>query len=176
MTTSNTSFDQSTTSDGMLEKTIAVERHAKVVKGGRIFRFAALVVVGDGNGRIGYGTGKAREVSEAIRKALEAARRNLQRITLNGSTLYHPITIRHGATKVFMKPAAEGTGIIAGGAMRAIFEVLGVHNVLAKTIGSSSPGNVILATLKGLKSMSTPEQIAEKRGKTVAEILGDSHD
>ncbi len=171
--TAGTSFDVSTKSDGLLEKLVTVNRHAKVVKGGRIFSFAALVVVGDGNGRIGIGLGSSREVPIAIQKALENARRNMVRIELNGTTLYHEIFVNYGATKVFMKPASEGTGIIAGGGMRAVFEVLGVKNVLAKTIGSSNPINVVKATLKALMKMNSPEAIAEKRGKTVAEILGE---
>jgi small subunit ribosomal protein S5 len=142
------------------------------VKGGRIFSFTALVVVGDGHGRIGIGLGSAREVPVAIQKSLENARRNMVRVDLNGTTLYHEIFVRYGATKIFMKPASEGTGIIAGGGMRAVFEVLGVKNVLAKTIGSSNPVNVVKATLKGLQKMTSPEAIAEKRGKTVSEILG----
>jgi small subunit ribosomal protein S5 len=165
-------FDQTTKSDGLQEKLIAVNRHAKVVKGGRIFSFAAIVVVGDGNGRIGIGYGSAREVPIAIQKAMEKARRNMLRIELNGNTLYHEIVIRHGATKIFMKPASEGTGIIAGGGMRAVFEVLGIKNVLAKTIGSSNPINVVKATVKGLSQMNSPESVAEKRGKTVGEIYG----
>lgn len=163
-------FDQSTKSDGFLEKLVGVDRHAKVVKGGRIFSFAALVVVGDGKGRIGIGRGSAREVPIAIQKAMERARRNMLHIELNGTTLYHEIVARHGSTKVFMKPASEGTGIIAGGGMRAVFEVLGVKNVLAKTIGSSNAMNVIKATLRGLSQMTSPEAVAEKRGKTVSEI------
>lgn len=165
-------FDQTTRSDGLHEKLVAVNRHAKVVKGGRIFSFSAVVVVGDGQGRIGIGRGSAREVPVAIQKAMEKARRNMLRIELNGNTLYHEIVIRHGATKVFMRPASEGTGIIAGGAMRAVFEVLGVKNVLSKTIGSSNPVNVVKAALKGLSMMVSPEAIAEKRGKSVSEILG----
>lgn len=168
-------FDQSTKSDGLLEKTISVSRHAKVVKGGRIFTFAAIVVVGNGNGRIGVGRGTSREVSIAVQKALENARKNMKSIELNNNTLYHHIVVRHGATKVFMKPASEGTGIIAGGAMRAVFEVLGVKNILAKTIGSSSPANVVLATLKGLTNMASPEYIAEKRGKSVKEIISEAN-
>lgn len=166
-------FDQSTKSDGLQEKLVAVNRHAKVVKGGRIFSFAAIVVVGDGNGKIGMGRGSAREVPVAIQKALENARRNMTRIELNGNTLYHEIIAYHGATKVFMKPASEGTGIIAGGGMRAVFEVLGVKNVLAKAIGSSNPINVVHATLRGLTSMVSPESIAEKRGKQLSEIVGE---
>jgi len=169
------SFDASTKSDGYIEKLVTVNRHAKVVKGGRIFSFTAVVVVGDGRGRIGIGLGSAREVPVAIQKSLENARRNMVRVELNGTTLYHEIFVRYGATKIFMKPASEGTGIIAGGGMRAVFEVLGVKNVLAKTVGSSNPINVIKATLKGLQKMASPESIAEKRGKTVSEILGDQH-
>lgn len=164
-------FDQTTKSDGLQEKLVAVNRHAKVVKGGRIFSFSAVVVVGDGHGRIGVGRGSAREVPVAIQKAMENARRNMQRIELNGNTLYHEIVVNYGATKVFMKPASEGTGIIAGGAMRAVFDVLGIKNILAKTIGSSNPINVVRATLKGLASMRSPELIAEKRGKVISEIM-----
>jgi len=164
-------FDQTTKSDGLQEKLVAVNRHAKVVKGGRIFSFSGVVVVGDGKGRIGVGFGSAREVPVAIQKAMENARRNMLSVDLNNKTLFHEVIARHGATKVFMKPAAEGTGIIAGGAMRAVFEVLGVKNVLAKTIGSSNPINVVRATLKGLVNMSSPELMADKRGKSVGEIL-----
>ena len=160
-----------TKSDGFQEKLVAVRRSATVVKGGRKFSFSALTVVGDGKGRIGIGRGKAREVPTAIQKAMENARRNLIRIDLNGSTLYHPVQARHGASKVVMMPAAEGTGIIAGGAMRAIFEVLGVHNVLAKCIGSTNPVNVVRAMLNGLTAMASPIKIAAKRGKKVSEIL-----
>ncbi len=145
---------------------------AKVVKGGRIFGFSALTVVGDGKGRVGYGTGKAREVPAAIQKAMEAARKNMVRVNLNEGTLQHSLTGIHGAAKVYMQPASDGTGIIAGGAMRAVFEVVGVHNVLAKCIGSSNPINVVQATIKGLDNMSDPESVAAKRGKTVEEILG----
>lgn len=165
------SFDLSTKSDGLLEKLVAVNRNAKVVKGGRIFSFSAITVVGDGKGRIGVGRGKAREVSAAIQKAMESARRNMIRIELNGTTLHHEIIAKHGASKVFMKPAAQGTGIIAGGAMRAVFEVLGIQNVLSKTIGSSNPVNVVWATIRGLREMVSPALIAEKRGKKVEEIV-----
>lgn len=166
-----TSFDTSTKSDGMFEKLVAVNRNAKVVEGGKIFSFSAYVVVGDGKGRIGLGSGKSREVSSAIQKAMEAARKSMVWIDLNGTTLQHQVISRHGASRVFMKPASEGTGIIAGGAMRAVFEVLGVHNVLAKTMGSSTPINVVRATIKGLLSMHSPAYIARKRGKKVSEIL-----
>ncbi|MGE3920050.1 MAG: 30S ribosomal protein S5 [Gammaproteobacteria bacterium] len=158
-------------STDLLEKMVAVSRNAKVVKGGRIFSFSALVVVGDGKGKLGIGRGKAREVSIAIQKAMENARKNTTYFELNGHTLWHEICGNHGATKVFMKPASEGTGIIAGGAMRAVFEVLGVKNVLAKTYGSSNPYNVVLATVDGLRRSSTPQSVAAKRGKTVEELL-----
>ena len=158
--------------DDLLEKLIAVNRVAKTVKGGRQFAFAALTVVGDGNGRIGFGTGKAREVPVAIQKAMESARKNLQKVQLKGHTLQHALVGKHGAARVYMQPASEGTGIIAGGAMRAVFEVCGVHNVLAKCIGSNNPINVVRATVQGLVDMADPESVALKRGKTVEEILG----
>lgn len=158
--------------DGLREKLIAVNRVAKVVKGGRQFGFAALTVVGDGNGKVGVGRGKAREVPVAIQKAMESARRNMINVPLKDSTLHYAITARHGAAKVYMQPASEGTGIIAGGPMRAVFEVLGVHNVLAKSHGSTNPINVVLATINGLKNYSAPERIAAKRGKPVEEITG----
>jgi small subunit ribosomal protein S5 len=158
-------------SDGNRESLIAVFRNTTVVKGGRIFSFGALVVVGNGKGRIGVGRGKAREVPSAIQKAMENARRNFVQIELFNNTLYHPIKASHGATRVIMLPASEGTGIIAGGAMRAVFDVLGVQNVLAKCIGPANPINVVLATLKGLKSMVSPELIAAKRGKELEYIV-----
>ena len=162
-----------TGNEDLLEKLVAVNRVAKVVKGGRIFGFAALTVVGDGNGRVGFGRGKAREVPVAIQKAMEKARRNMISVPLQeNGTLYYPVNARHGAAKVYMQPASEGTGIIAGGPMRAVFECVGVHNVLAKSNGSTNPVNVVLATIKGLKSMSSPEQFAAKRGKTLEEITG----
>ncbi len=166
------SFDQSTKSDGMQDRLVAVSRNAKVVKGGRVFSFAAITVVGDGNGRIGVGRGKAREVPVAIQKALEAARKNMRHVVLKGGTLYSQVNGKHGATRVFMKPASEGTGIIAGGAMRAVCEVLGIRNVLAKIIGSTNPSNVVRATIKALQSVTTPEYAAAKRGKTVEEVTG----
>lgn len=158
--------------EGFQEKLVAVNRVAKVVKGGRIFGFAALTVVGDGAGRVGMGRGKAREVPAAIQKALENARRNMQTIALRGDTLQYPVIGEHGAAKVYMQPASQGTGIIAGGPMRAVFEVLGVHNVLAKCIGSSNPINVVRATIKGLQDMASPDYVANKRGKSVEEIQG----
>ena len=157
--------------DGLLEKLVTVNRVAKVVKGGRQFGFTALTVVGDGEGRVGYGYGKAREVPAAIQKAMESARKNMISVALKDGTLHYPLTARHGAAKVYMQPASEGTGIIAGGAMRAVFEVVGVHNVLAKCIGSSNPMNVLRATIRGLEAMRSPEEIASKRGKTIKEIL-----
>jgi small subunit ribosomal protein S5 len=157
--------------DGLLEKLVTVNRVAKVVKGGRQFGFTALTVVGDGEGRVGFGYGKAREVPVAIQKAMEAARKNMKTINLNGGTLHYPITASHGAAKVYMQPASEGTGIIAGGAMRAVFEVVGVRDVLAKCIGSNNPINVLRATMNGLESMHSPEEVAAKRGKSVQEIL-----
>lgn len=165
-------FNPKAEGDDLLEKLVGVNRVAKVVKGGRVFGFAALTVVGDGKGRVGYGTGKAREVPVAIQKAMEAARKNMVDVKLNGSTLQHPLMGRHGAARVFMKPASDGTGIIAGGAMRAVFEVLGVQNVLAKCIGTNNPINVVQATINGLTDMKDPESVAAKRGKTVEEIMG----
>ena len=154
------------------EKLIAVNRVSKVVKGGRIFSFTALTVVGDGNGRIGFGYGKAREVPAAIQKAMEQARRNMRTIGLNKGTLFHPVKGRHSGSNVFMMPASAGTGIIAGGAMRAVLDVAGIHNVLAKTYGSTNPNNVVRATIGALEKMKSPEQIAAKRGLRVDQILG----
>jgi len=154
------------------EKLVAVNRVAKVVKGGRQFGFTALTVVGDGEGKIGFGYGKAKEVPIAIQKAMEKARRNMTRIPLKDGTLYYPKVGIHGAAKVHMQPASDGTGIIAGGAMRAVFEVLGVKNVLAKCIGSRNPINVVRATIAGLKDMQSPNDIASKRGKRVEDIIG----
>lgn len=158
--------------DGYVEKLVGVNRVSKVVKGGRIFSFTALTVVGDGNGKIGFGRGKAREVPAAIQKAMEQARRNMIQVDLkDGHTLQHPINSRHGASKIFMKPASQGTGIIAGGAMRSVFEVVGVQNVLAKSIGSTNPINIVRATIRGLGEMVSPESVASKRGKSVADIM-----
>jgi len=154
------------------EKLVAVNRVAKVVKGGRQFGFTALTVVGDGSGRVGFGYGKARELPLAIQKAMQAARKNLQAIALKNETLHYELNGRHGATRVFMQPASEGTGIIAGGAMRAVFECAGVRNVLAKSYGSRNPINVVRATVNALTNMRSPDQIAAKRGKSVEEILG----
>lgn len=158
--------------DGLREKMIAVNRVSKVVKGGRTMSFAALTVVGDGDGRIGMGKGKAREVPVAVQKAMDEARRKMFKVSLRSGTLQHTVHGRHGASFVFLAPAPEGTGIIAGGPMRAIFEVMGVSNVVAKSHGSSNPYNMVRATLNALANMNTPAEIAAKRGKTVEEIFG----
>jgi small subunit ribosomal protein S5 len=158
--------------DGLQEKLITVNRVAKVVKGGRQFAFTALTVVGDGAGRVGIGYGKAREVPIAIQKAMEKARRNMVAVSLKEGTLQHPVNATFGAARVYMQPASEGTGIIAGGAMRAVFEVVGVKNVLAKCMGTRNPINVVRATIKGLSDMNSPQDVAAKRGKKVEEILG----
>ena len=165
-------YDNEGRGDNLQEKLISVNRVAKVVKGGRQFGFAALTVVGDGAGRIGMGRGKAREVPVAVQKAMEDARRNISKVSLKAGTLHHAIIGEHGAAKVVMRPASEGTGIIAGGAMRAVFEVAGVTNVLAKCIGSTNPINVVRATIKALKAINNPAEIAAKRGKKVEDILG----
>jgi small subunit ribosomal protein S5 len=167
----NYNQDNSQQSD-MAEKLIAVNRVSKVVKGGRIFSFTALTVVGDGAGRVGFGYGKAREVPAAIQKAMEKARRNIVTIDLKGTTLQHAIKGKHSGSKVYMQPASEGTGIIAGGAMRAVLEVAGVQNVLSKAYGSTNPINVVRATVSALVNMHSPEGMAAKRGKSVDEILG----
>ena len=164
--------DNQASSDGLQEKLIGINRVAKVVKGGRQFGFAALTVVGDGEGRVGFGRGKAREVPVAIQKAMENARKNMKQVALKDGTLQYPITATFGAAKVYMQPASEGTGIIAGGALRAVFEVVGVRDVLAKCIGTNNPINVVRATMEGLATMSSPETVAAKRGKKVEEILG----
>jgi|TARA_B110000483_G_scaffold65680_2_gene82176 small subunit ribosomal protein S5 len=158
-------------SEGLLEKLVEVNRVAKTVKGGRIFSFTALTVVGDGQGRVGFGRGKAREVPMAIQKAMEAARRNMINVDLDGNTIQYATTSNHGASKVYMQPASEGTGVIAGGAMRAVLELAGVQNVLAKCYGSTNPVNVVRATFKALQTMNSPEQVAEKRGLSVEQIL-----
>jgi len=157
--------------DGLKEKMISVNRVTKVVKGGRILSFAALTVVGDNEGGVGMGKGKSREVPVAVTKAMEEARRKMVKVSLKNGTFHHSVIGKHGASVVIIQPASEGTGIIAGGAMRAVFEVMGVHNVLAKCLGSTNPYNVVRATLNGLAKMSTPSEIAAKRGKTVADIL-----
>ena len=163
-------YTQEVKEEGLVEKLVQVNRVAKVVQGGRIFGFTALTVVGDGQGRVGFGRGKAREVPVAIQKAMEAARRNMIEIELDRGTIWYPITARHGASKVYMQPASEGTGVIAGGAMRAVLEAAGVHNVLAKCYGSTNPVNVVRATFDALRHMSSPQQVAEKRGLTVEQM------
>jgi len=168
----NNDYNQS--SDGYIEKLVAINRVAKVVKGGRQFGFTALTVVGDGNGRVGLGYGKAREVPLAIQKAMEKARRDMKTVSLEDGTLQYALKGRHGAARVYMQPASEGTGIIAGGAMRAVFEAVGVRNVLAKIIGTNNPINVVRATINGLSTMQSPESVAAKRGKSVAEIKGEA--
>jgi small subunit ribosomal protein S5 len=164
-------FDKEQNTDGLQERLVGIRRVAKVVKGGRIFGFSALTVVGDGEGRVGFGRGKAREVPVAISKAMENARKNMVKVPIKDGTLQYPITAEHGAAKVFMQPASEGTGVIAGGPMRAVFDVVGVNNVLAKCIGSNNPINVVRATIKGLGDMSSPDAVAAKRGKSVEDIL-----
>ena len=158
--------------DGMVEKLIAVNRVSKTVKGGRQFTFTALTVVGDGDGKVGFGYGKAREVPVAIQKAMQAARKNLSTVSLRNATLHYAVRGRHGTTRVYMQPAADGTGLIAGGGMRAVFECAGVRNVLAKSYGSRNPINVVRATMNALTSVQSPDEIAAKRGKRVEEILG----
>ncbi|HZF14360.1 MAG TPA: 30S ribosomal protein S5 [Steroidobacteraceae bacterium] len=162
--------DKPQSGDDLLEKLVAVNRVAKVVKGGRQFGFTALTVVGDGAGRVGFGYGKAREVPVAIAKAMQAARKNMFNVSLRNDTLWYAIKGAHGATRVYMQPAADGTGVIAGGGMRAVFECAGVRNVLAKSYGSRNPINVVRATLEALARVRSPDQIAAKRGKTVEEL------
>jgi small subunit ribosomal protein S5 len=157
--------------DGLKEKMIAVNRVTKVVKGGRTLSFAALTVVGDGDGRIGMGKGKAKEVPVAVQKAMEGARREMIRVSLRNGTIQHNMRGQHGAAKVLMMPAPAGTGIIAGGPMRAVFEVMGITDIVAKCLGSTNPYNLVRATLHALKHSTTPAEIAAKRGKTVEEIF-----
>ncbi|NOX52044.1 MAG: 30S ribosomal protein S5 [Gammaproteobacteria bacterium] len=164
-------YSEEVREEGLVEKLVQVNRVAKVVKGGRIFGFTALTVVGDGNGRVGFGRGTAREVPLAIQKAMEAARRNMVDMDLNGNTIWYATTGRHGASKVYMQPASEGTGVIAGGTMRALLEAAGVHNVLAKCYGSTNPVNVVNATFKALASIKSPQQVAEKRGLPVEDVI-----
>lgn len=167
----STNDKEKSANDGFQEKLVQVNRVSKTVKGGRIFAFTALTVVGDGNGKVGFGRGKAREVPIAIQKAMEAARRNLITVELNGDTIHYATKGRHGASKVYIQPASAGTGIIAGGAMRSVLEIAGVHNVLAKCYGSTNPVNVVRATFEALATISSPEYVAAKRGKSVEEIL-----
>ena len=149
--------------DTLVEKLVQVNRVAKTVKGGRVMSFTALTVVGDGNGKVGYGRGKAKEVPVAIQKALDEAKRSLVNVELNGNTLWYPINQKSSATKVYMQPASEGTGIIAGGAMRAVLELVGIKNVLAKCYGSTNPINVVRATVEGLAKMESPENVKEEK-------------
>ena len=163
--------DQSHQADDLMEKLVTINRVAKVVKGGRQFGFTALTVVGDGNGNVGFGYGKAREVPIAIQKAMQSARKKMIKVNLTNDTLQYAKKGRHGATYVYMQPASDGTGIIAGGAMRAVFECAGVRNVLAKSYGSRNSINVVRATISALESIHSPRQIAAKRGKKIKEIL-----
>ena len=165
-------MEKTQSADELVEKLVAVNRTAKVVKGGRQFGFTALTVVGDGAGRVGFGFGKAREVPVAISKAMTQARKNLVNVSLRNDSLHYAVTGNHGATRVYMQPASDGTGVIAGGGMRAVFECAGVRNVLAKSYGSRNPINVVRATMDALGKLRTPDDIAAKRGKTVAEIVG----
>jgi small subunit ribosomal protein S5 len=158
--------------DGLKEKMIAVNRVTKVVKGGRTLSFAALTVVGDGDGRVGMGQGKAKEVPVAVQKAMESARRNMVRVSLKNGTIHHKVEGGHGASKVLMAPATAGTGIIAGGPMRAVFEVMGVTDIVAKSHGSRNPYNMVRATLDALRRMTTPAEVAAKRAKSVEDIFG----
>jgi small subunit ribosomal protein S5 len=164
--------EKSSSGDDLIEKLVAVNRVAKVVKGGRQFGFTALTVVGDGQGRVGFGYGKAREVPVAIQKAMQAARKSLVTVGLRSNTLHYAMRGRHGTARVYMQPASDGTGVIAGGSMRAVFECAGVRNVLAKSYGSRNPINVVRATMNALSGMRAPEEVAAKRGKRLEEIVG----
>ena len=157
--------------DGLREKMIAVNRVTKVVKGGRILSFAALTVVGDGDGGVGMGKGKAKEVPVAVQKAMEEARRQMMKVSIKNGTIHHTVMGHHGASRVMMTPAPKGTGIIAGGPMRAVFEVMGITDIVAKSLGSSNPYNMVRATLDALKRSTTAAEVAAKRGKTVEEIF-----
>lgn len=164
--------EKTAATDEYIEKLIAVNRVAKTVKGGRQMSFTALTVVGDGKGKVGFGYGKAREVPVAIQKAMQAARKRMINVNLKGTTLFYAANGRHGASRVYMQPAADGTGMIAGGSMRAVFEAAGVRNVLAKSYGSRNPINVVRATLDALENLRSPDEIAAKRGKRLEELLG----
>ena len=158
--------------DGIREKMIAVNRVTKVVKGGRILGFAALTVVGDGDGRIGMGKGKSREVPVSVQKAMDQARRAMEKVPLRNGTIFHAVEGHHGASRVMLHPAPEGTGVIAGGPLRAIFDGMGIRNIVAKSHGSSNPYNMVRATLDALSKLRSPSEIAAKRGKTVEELIG----
>ena len=164
-------FESTTSTDGIQERLVNIRRVAKVVKGGRIFGFSALTVVGDGQGKVGFGTGKAREVPAAIQKAMEAARKNMVDVALNGTTLQYPIKARHGASKVYMQPASEGTGVIAGGAVRTVLEAVGVHDVLSKSQGSSNPHNVVKATFDALLQLRDAKSVAKERGISLEKVF-----
>lgn len=162
--------------DGLIEKMVTVNRVTKVVKGGRIMAFSALTVVGDGDGRIGMGKGKSKEVPVAVQKAMDQARRNMIKVPLKDRTIYHEVIGKHGATRVFMQPAKQGSGVKAGGPMRLVFDAMGIHNISAKVHGSTNPYNIVRATLNGLEKLYTPGDIAAKRGLTIADILGEDHE
>jgi small subunit ribosomal protein S5 len=168
----NVQYDDSQSGGDLKEKLITVNRVSKTVKGGKQFSFTALTVVGDGAGRVGFGYGKAREVPAAIAKAMDQAKKSMVTVALRGGTVQHEIWGEHGASRVFLRPASDGTGVIAGGAMRAVFEVAGVQNILSKSFGSRNSINMVRATIDALKKMNLPSEIAAKRGKTVEEILG----
>lgn len=162
--------DKSTGNDYQ-DKLVCVNRTSKVVKGGRVFGFSALVVIGDGNGRVGSGFGKAKEVPAAIKKAMESARRNMITVPLHQDTIQHAIGFKNGATRIMLRPAPQGTGIIAGNAMRAVFEMVGIHNIVAKSLGSNNPINMVRTTIMALQRIVSPDHVAMKRGKTVKEVL-----
>ena len=159
------------TENQLIEKLVDVRRVVKVVKGGRIFSFSAIVVVGDGNGSVAYGQGRSREVPSAIQKAMERARSNLKLVPLKNGTLHYPIFVNEGAVKIAIQPASDGTGVIAGGPMRAVFEAVGIHNILAKCIGTRNKVNIVKATIHALTQITSPEQIARKRGKEIADLF-----